>query len=65
MTEHQSFLELFDALFVSNNEWLKVTPAEKLEWVPPDNPNMKFGDHISTITIKSVYIHALVGECEW
>jgi hypothetical protein len=24
MTEHQRSIELFDALFVSNNEWLKV-----------------------------------------
>jgi hypothetical protein len=65
MTEHQRFLELFDALFVSNNKWMEVTPAEKLEWVPLDNPNMKFGDRISTITIKSVYIHTIVGECGW
>jgi hypothetical protein len=65
MTEHRRFLELFDALFVSNNAWLEVTPAEKLDWVPLDNPNMKFGDRISTITIKSVYIHTLVGECGW
>ena len=32
-----------------------------MEWVPLDNPNMEFGDRISTITIKSVYIHTLVG----
>jgi len=65
MNEHRRFLELFDALFVSNNKWMEVTPAEKLEWVPLDNPNMKFGDRISTITIKSVYIHTIVGECGW
>jgi len=65
MNEHQRFLELFDALFVANNKWMDVTLAEKLEWVPLENPNMKFGDRISTITIKSLYIHTLVGECGW
>jgi hypothetical protein len=44
MTEHQRFLELFDALFVANNRWMEVTPAAKLEWVPLENANMKFGD---------------------
>ena len=65
MNEHQRFLELFDALFVANDQWMKNTPAQKLEWVPFDNPHMKFGDRISTITIKSVYIHTIVGECGW
>jgi uncharacterized damage-inducible protein DinB len=65
MNEHQRFLELFEALFVANQKWMENTPAEKLEWVPFDNPSMKFGDRISTITIKSVYIHTIVGECGW
>jgi len=65
MNEHQRFLELFEALVVANNKWMENTPAEKLEWVPVDNPSMKFGDRISTITIKSVYIHTIVGECGW
>ncbi|HEY7741519.1 MAG TPA: hypothetical protein VIA19_00610 [Burkholderiales bacterium] len=65
MNEHQRFLELFDALFVANNKWMEVTPAAKLEWVPLENPNMKFGDRISTINIKSLYVHTLVGECGW
>jgi hypothetical protein len=65
MTEHQRFLELFEALFVANSKWMEDTPAEKLEWVPVDNPNMKFGDRVSKITIKSLYIHTIVGECGW
>jgi uncharacterized damage-inducible protein DinB len=65
MTEHQRFLELFDALFIANNRWMDVTPAAKLEWVPLDNTHMKFGDRISTINIKNVYIHTVVGECGW
>lgn len=65
MNEHQRFLELFEALFTANGKWMTETPADKMEWVPFDNPNMKFGDRISTITIKSVYIHTIVGECGW
>jgi uncharacterized damage-inducible protein DinB len=63
--ELDRFLTLFDGLFISTNSWMTGTPKEKHDWVPFDNPNMKFGDRISTITIKSVYIHTLVGEHFW
>ncbi len=63
--EQQRFLDLFDALVEANNAWMTGTPKEKWNWVPFDNPNMKFGDRISTITIKSVFIHTIVGETQW
>jgi uncharacterized damage-inducible protein DinB len=63
--ELERFLTLFDGLAISTNTWMKATPADKIEWLPIDNPNMKFGDRISHITIKSVYIHVIVGECRW
>lgn len=63
--ELSRFLTLFDALVVAGNAWIERTPSEKLEWVPVDNPNMKFGDRISTINIKSVYIHTILGERHW
>lgn len=59
------FLTLFDALVVASNVWMDRTPEEKMEWVPIDNPNMKFGDRISTINIKSVYVHTIIGEQRW
>lgn len=65
MTEQQRFLTLFDALVEANNAWMTGTPKDKWNWVPFDNPNMKFGDRISTITIKSVFIHTIVGEVQW
>lgn len=64
-SEQQRFLSLFDALVEANNAWMTKTPKEKWNWVPFDNPNMKFGDRISTITIKSVFIHTIVGEVQW
>ena len=64
-TEQQRFLSLFDALVEANNAWMVRTPKDKWNWVPFDNPNMKFGDRISTITIKSVFIHTIVGEVQW
>lgn len=63
--ELSRFLALFDALVVATNAWIERTPDEKLEWVPLDNPNMKFGDRISTINIKSVYVHTIIGERRW
>ena len=63
--EQQRFLSLFDALTEANNAWMNGTPKEKWNWAPFENPNMKFGDRISTITIKSVFIHTIVGEVQW
>ena len=63
--ELKRFLTLFDGLVVSSNSWMTGTPEEKQDWVPFDNPNMKFGDRISTITIRSVFIHTVVGENLW
>jgi len=63
--ELERFLALFDGLVVSSNAWMARTPEKKLDWVPFDNPNMKFGDRISTITMRSVYIHTTVGEHLW
>ncbi|MDA1324721.1 MAG: hypothetical protein O3C34_08240 [Proteobacteria bacterium] len=63
--ELDRFLALFDGLFISTNSWMTGTPKEKQDWVPFENPNMKFGDRISTITIRSVYIHTIVGEHSW
>jgi uncharacterized damage-inducible protein DinB len=65
LTERARFLTLFDALFEANTAWMKGTPKSKWQWVPVENPNMKFGDRISTINIKSVYIHTIVGEVAW
>lgn len=59
------FITLFDALVVASNVWVERTPEEKMEWVPVDNPNMKFGDRISTINIKSIYVHTIIGEQRW
>ena len=63
--ELDRFLALFNGLFISTNSWMTGTPKEKQDWVPFENPNMKFGDRISTITIRSVYIHTIVGEHNW
>ena len=52
--ELERFLTLFDALVQSGNAWIKTAPKEKMDWVPFENPNMKFGDRVSTITIRSL-----------
>lgn len=63
--ELDRFLKLFDALTVSTNNWLAKTPKQKWDWVPFDNPSMKFGDRISTITIRSLFVHTITGEVGW
>jgi uncharacterized damage-inducible protein DinB len=63
--ELERFLTLFEGIALSTDKWMAATPADKLDWTPVDNPNMKFGDRISTITIRSVFVHVIVGECWW
>jgi uncharacterized damage-inducible protein DinB len=63
--ELDRFLTLFDGLAKSTNTWMTETPDKKLDWVPFDNPNMKFGDRVSVITMKGLYVHVIVGEHFW
>ena len=65
-TEHTEefcrFLVLFDRLATETNLWVERMPPEKLEWLPIDNGNVRFGDRISRVTIKSLYVHIVVAE---
>lgn len=63
--ELDRFLKLFDALYISSEKWIANAPRETLDWVPFDNPGMKFGDRISTITVRNLYIHTIAGEVGW
>lgn len=60
--EFDRFVVLFDRLAQATDEWIERTPNDKLDWVPVDNPNVRFGDRISLVTIKSIYIHVAVEE---
>jgi uncharacterized damage-inducible protein DinB len=60
--EFDRFLVLFDQLASETSRWIKATPPEKFEWLPVDNSNLRFGDRISRVTIKSLYIHIAVVE---
>ena len=62
MPEFSRFLVLFDRLVSETYAWLEQTPAEKLDWVPIDNPNVRFGDRVSRVTIKSLFIHMAVAD---
>jgi uncharacterized damage-inducible protein DinB len=63
--ELERFLTIHDGMARATNRWIDKTPADKLDWIPFDNPNMKFGDRISTITIRSLYVHTIVAEDGW
>jgi hypothetical protein len=64
-SELERFTKLFDALVLASNKWIDATPPEKLDWQPLDNPQMKFGDRVSHITIRSLHVHTLTGEKMW
>ncbi|OFZ86121.1 MAG: hypothetical protein A2V78_00260 [Betaproteobacteria bacterium RBG_16_64_18] len=61
-TEFDRFVVLFDRLAQATDAWIEQTPKDKLDWVPVDNPNVRFGDRVSLVTIKSLYTHVAVEE---
>lgn len=65
LPELDRFRVLFDRLVTVTNDWISQTPSDRLEWVPVDNPNVRFGDRVSLVTIKSLYVHVAVGEHHW
>lgn len=64
-SEFDRFLVLFDRLVSETNLWIESTPPDKLDWIPVDTPQVRFGDRVSTVTIKSLYVHMAVAEHHW
>ena len=62
--EFDRFLVLFDRLAGKTNMWIERTPPDKLDWLPIDNANLRFGDRISRATIRNLYVHIAVAEHE-
>ena len=60
--EFDRFVVLFDRLAQATDQWIARTPKDKLDWIPVDNPNVRFGDRVSLVTIRSLYIHVAVEE---
>jgi uncharacterized damage-inducible protein DinB len=65
LEERDRFLKLFDILFRDANDWIATTPKEKYDWVPVNNPNVRLGDRVGHLTIKSFYIHMAVTDHHW
>ncbi len=63
--EFDRFLLLFDRLVNGTNVWIERTPKDKLEWLPVDNPNVRFGNRVTKVTIKSLFIHIMASEHQW
>lgn len=64
-SEFERFLTLFDRLVTETSLWMEKTPQDKLDWVPVDTPQMRFGDRISRITIASLFAHVIVASYKW
>lgn len=63
--EFERFLILFDRLYAFTETCLKLTPLDKQEWQPVSNDSVRFGDRVSSVTIKGLYVHMIVGEHSW
>jgi uncharacterized damage-inducible protein DinB len=66
MTEELSrFVVLFDRLVTYTEAWLDRLDPARLEWMPIENPSMRFGDRVGRITVKGLIVHTIVGERFW
>lgn len=63
--ERDRFLTLFDRLAGSTAQMVEAMPAEKREAVPIESPSVRFGDRISRVTAKDLFIHTIVAEHCW
>ena len=63
--ERDRFLVLFDRLAEWTNKWIELTPPDKLDWVPIENDAMRYGDRLSRVTTKNLFVHTIVAEHFW
>ncbi|MFT5181156.1 MAG: putative damage-inducible protein DinB [Alphaproteobacteria bacterium] len=63
--ERDRFLVLFGHLADWSNKWIEMTPPDKLDWVPIEQDSVKYGDRLSRVTTKNLYIHTIVAEHFW
>lgn len=63
--EFNRFLTLFDRLISETKLWIEVTPKEKLDWIPIETPQLSFGDRLTGVTIRSLYVHLFMAEYKW
>lgn len=62
MTEFERFLIMFDRLFDFVETYIHKTPEDKYEWIPVEGPGVSFGDRLSNITIRGLYVHLTCSE---
>ncbi len=60
--ELNRFLDLYGAVARATNEWVAAAPAELLDWIPDDGPDSEFIDGRGRLSIKTFYIHLVVGD---
>jgi uncharacterized damage-inducible protein DinB len=63
--ESDRFLVMYEELVLVTNDWMLTMPKEKLEWAPVDNPNVRFGDRLTTVNIKGLYKHITLNDHYW
>jgi uncharacterized damage-inducible protein DinB len=64
-SELSRFIVLFDRLVQYTEAWLDKMDPAKLEWMPIENPSMRFGDRVARITVKGLIIHTILAERHW
>ncbi len=63
--ELDRFLVLFDRLVHFTHDGVANTPKEMLGWHPPVDADVRFGERVTDVTIKNLFIHLTVGEHNW
>lgn len=63
--ERDRFVKLFNRLAGSMIQMVEAMPADKREAVPIESPSVRFGDRVSRVTAKDLFIHTVVAERCW
>lgn len=63
--EFTRFLCLHEQLHERTRDWIVKMPRDKHDWVPIDNPRLRFGDRVSVVNVKNLYIHIALEERHW
>ncbi|MEQ8696888.1 MAG: DinB family protein [Bauldia litoralis] len=63
--EFRRFLTLFDWLVRDTSKWIAAAPEDLFDWIPIDNANVRFGDRVTKVSIRSLFVHQLIAMDLW
>ena len=63
--EYDRFKILFDRLAHLADACVQRVPEDVADWIPVVNSDVRYGDRITQVTIRELYVHMVVSERDW